>query len=219
MNNVVKLSDHFIYQFLLDKVILALLLLFILIAISIPDQAWASLNFMLDALVGIAPYLILAVALAAFIKASGLDQSVVRVFSGHPVKTILFAALFGSLSPFCSCGVIPLIASLLAAGVPLAPVMAFWIASPVMDPEMFILTSAGISLDFALAKAAVAIIAVTLQIRAAQAMDNPTPYSAKILARHKTASAILGGVYSNHLLFGKMVSTGVFIRKPDVEVY
>jgi len=158
LSNAVTLSAHFIYQFLLDKVILALLLLLLLIAILIPDQAWTSLIFLFDALVGIAPYLILAVVLAAFIKASGLDQSVVRVFSGHPVKTILFAALFGSLSPFCSCGVIPLIASLLAAGVPLAPVMAFWIASPVMDPEMFILTSAGISLDFALAKAAFAIL-------------------------------------------------------------
>ena len=45
---------------------------------------------------------------------------------------------------FCSCGVIPLIAAMLVAGVPLAPVMAFWIASPIMDPEMFVLTAAGI---------------------------------------------------------------------------
>ena len=35
------------------------------------------------------------------------------------------AALFGSLSPFCSCGVIPIVAGLLGIGVPLAPVMAF----------------------------------------------------------------------------------------------
>ena len=41
---------------------------------------------------------------------------------------------------------------MLGAGVPLAPVMAFWIASPIMDPEMFILTAAGIGFNFALAK-------------------------------------------------------------------
>jgi uncharacterized membrane protein YraQ (UPF0718 family) len=41
---------------------------------------------------------------------------------------------------------------MLGAGVPLAPVMAFWIASPIMDPEMFILTAAGIGLNFAIAK-------------------------------------------------------------------
>ncbi|TFH48990.1 MAG: permease, partial [Lysobacterales bacterium] len=50
------------------------------------------------------------------------------------------------------CGVIPLIAAMLVAGVPLAPVMAFWIASPIMDPEMFVLTAAGIGLGFTVAK-------------------------------------------------------------------
>jgi hypothetical protein len=53
--------------------------------------------------------------------------------------------------------VIPLIAALLGAGVPLAPVMAFWIASPIMDPEMFILTAAGIGFNFAVAKTLAAI--------------------------------------------------------------
>ncbi len=43
---------------------------------------------------------------------------------------ILTAALFGALPPFCSCGVIPLIAALMAAGAPLPAVMAFWLASP-----------------------------------------------------------------------------------------
>jgi uncharacterized membrane protein YraQ (UPF0718 family) len=48
--------------------------------------------------------------------------------------------------------VIPLIAGLLGAGVPLAPVMAFWVSSPLMSPESFILTSAVIGLDFATAR-------------------------------------------------------------------
>jgi hypothetical protein len=66
--------------------------------------------------------------------------------------TILAAAATGALSPFCSCGVIPVMAAMLRAGVPLAPVMAFCIASPVMDPEMFIITAAGISPEFAVVK-------------------------------------------------------------------
>ena len=61
----------------------------------------------------------------------------------------MLAAVVGALSPFCSCGVIPLIAAMLRAGVPLAPVMAFWLASPIMDPEMFVLTAAGVGLGFA----------------------------------------------------------------------
>jgi uncharacterized membrane protein YraQ (UPF0718 family) len=37
-------------------------------------------------------------------------------------------------------------------GVPLAPVMAFWLASPVMDPSMFVMTMGVLDLDFAVAK-------------------------------------------------------------------
>ncbi len=62
---------------------------------------------------------------------------------------VVAAAAFGVLSPFCSCGVIPLVAALLAAGAPLAAVMAFWMASPLMDPEMFILTAGRLGTQFA----------------------------------------------------------------------
>ena len=153
------LSDSSVFKASLkpDKVILTLAVAWLALSLISPAQGRASVSFVLDSVIYIAPYFILAVAMAASIKASGLDKIVAQVFSGHPLKAIVIASVFGALSPFCSCGVIPLIASLLAAGVPLAPVMSFWIASPVMDPEMFILTSAGISFDFALAKAGFAI--------------------------------------------------------------
>jgi uncharacterized membrane protein YraQ (UPF0718 family) len=70
---------------------------------------------------------------------------------------VLVAALIGALSPFCSCGVIPLVAALLAMGVPLAAVMAFWLASPIMDPSMFLLTAATLGAPFAVAKTVAAI--------------------------------------------------------------
>jgi uncharacterized protein len=65
--------------------------------------------------------------------------------------------LMGALSPFCSCGVIPLVAALLTMGVPLSAVMAFWLASPLMDPAMFVLTLGVLGSGFALAKTAAAI--------------------------------------------------------------
>jgi len=124
------------------------------LALADPGQGAASARFVLAALADIAPFLLLAVLLAGAVKASGADALIARAFSGHPLGTVVAAALVGALSPFCSCGVIPLVAALLAAGVPLAPVMAFWIASPIMDPEMFVLTAAGIGLGFAVAKTA-----------------------------------------------------------------
>ncbi len=135
-----------------DRVLWALLAGILLLGLLDPDQLGPSLAFMRKALVGMAPFFAIAVAFAAYAKASGFDQTLARVFSGKPWVTIMAAAATGALSPFCSCGVIPVMAAMLRAGVPLAPVMAFCIASPVMDPEMFIITAAGISPEFAVVK-------------------------------------------------------------------
>ncbi len=120
-------------------------------------QAGASVAFMAEALAGTAPFLVLSIAVAAWATATGADNLIARAFTGAPAVMILLAALAGALSPFCSCGVIPLIAALLAMGVPLSAVMAFWLASPVMDPSMFVLTTGVLGLEFAIAKTLAAI--------------------------------------------------------------
>ncbi|MBO6727062.1 MAG: permease [Rhizobiaceae bacterium] len=122
-----------------------------------PAQAVESVRFVVRSLVETSPYLILSIALAGYATASGADNLIARVFSGSPLVVIAVAALFGGLSPFCSCGVIPLIAALLAMGVPLSGVMAFWLASPVIDPSMFVLTSGLLGAEFAVAKTAAAV--------------------------------------------------------------
>ena len=122
-----------------------------------PIMARDSLHFALKALSYTAPYLIFSIAIAAGARASGADNLIAKAFTGAPVIMIGFAALAGGLSPFCSCGVIPLIAALLAMGVPLSAVMAFWLASPVMDPSMFVLTAGVLGVEFAVAKTIAAI--------------------------------------------------------------
>lgn len=127
------------------------------VALANPAQGAESLAFTARALVETAPYLLLSIALAAYAGASGADSLVARAFAGSPVVMIAVAAAFGGLSPFCSCGVIPLIAALLAMGVPLAAVMAFWLASPVIDPSMFVLTAGVLGPEFAVAKTMTAV--------------------------------------------------------------
>ena len=140
-----------------DRVVLAIALLLAALALAAPAQLVPSLVFTAGALGSIAPWLIVSVLVAAGAKATGADAQVARVLGGREALAVVFAALFGALSPFCSCGVIPLIAGLLGAGVPLAPVMAFWLASPLMDPNQFALLAAAIGVSFAIAKAAAAI--------------------------------------------------------------
>jgi uncharacterized membrane protein YraQ (UPF0718 family) len=135
-----------------DKVFRAMLLMILLLAIIDLPQLSVSIMSTLESLWEMLPFFALAIGIAAYAKATSADTLIAKAFSGNPVRATMLAALVGAISPFCSCGVIPLIAAMLGAGVPLAPVMAFWIASPIMDPEMFILTAAGIGFNFAVAK-------------------------------------------------------------------
>ena len=136
----------------LDRVWLTFFLLFAALAVALPAQALESVSFVIDAFLWIAPFLLLSVLLAAWLKAAGADRLIGVVVSRSPAVGILVAAAAGSLSPFCSCGVVPLVAALLAAGVPLPVVAAFWLSSPLMDPEQFILLGATISMEFAMVK-------------------------------------------------------------------
>jgi uncharacterized membrane protein YraQ (UPF0718 family) len=141
----------------IDRVALAILAILAVLALLAPPQALASLRFTATSLLEVAPFLLLSVGVAAYARASGADNLIAQAFTGRLAVMIVFAALMGALSPFCSCGVIPLIAALLAMGVPLPPVVAFWLASPLMDPSMFVLTAGTLGMAFALFKTAAAV--------------------------------------------------------------
>ncbi|MBI3515739.1 MAG: permease [Proteobacteria bacterium] len=127
------------------------------LAVVSPHQAETSARFTVTAAWGVLPFFALSIALAAYAKASGAENLIARAFAGRAELMVVLASLMGALSPFCSCGVIPVIAALLVSGVPLAPVMAFWLASPLMDPSMFVLTTGVLGLEFAVAKTVAAI--------------------------------------------------------------
>ncbi len=106
-------------------------------------------DFMVKAFIHIWPYLVITIPIAVAVNMSGASKHIKRAFDAGPIAAILLATLVGAFSPFCSCGVIPVIAALLIGGVPLPPVMAFWIASPSMDPEIFFLSVGTIGWDLA----------------------------------------------------------------------
>ena len=128
------------------------LVLLALVALFDPAQFPPTLIFTAEALLGTAPFIAFAVLAVAYLKASGAESLLARAFEGNPARMVVMAALLGGISPFCSCEVIPFIAALLAVGTPLGAVMAFWLASPLMDPAMFAITSGTLGFDFALAK-------------------------------------------------------------------
>ena len=127
-----------------------------------PGVFWSNvllhIGFVGKAAWSILPFFLASVGIAAWVGVSGLSERVKTAFSQQEKIAIAGAAVVGAALPLCSCGVIPLIAALLASGVPLGPVMAFWISSPLMSPSIFVLTAGVLGVDYAIARLFAAIL-------------------------------------------------------------
>lgn len=135
------------------------LIVVLLVAVALLDPGnFASVfDFATSALLSTARYILFAVLLLAYLKATGAEVMVARAFQGRETRMIFLAAVFGGLAPFCSCEVIPFIAGLLALGAPLSAVMAFWLASPLIDPPTLLITAGALGWPFAIGKAVAAV--------------------------------------------------------------
>lgn len=59
--------------------------------------------------------------------------------SGKGIWANVMAVLFGAVTPFCACSTVPITFGLIQVGVSFGTIMSFVIASPLMDPLVFIL--------------------------------------------------------------------------------
>lgn len=162
-----------------DKAVVAIGLILVALALLDPAALLPTVGKTADSFAHTLPFIAFAVFAVGYLKASGAERLLARAFEGHPARMILFGALIGGLSPFCSCEVIPFVAAMLAVGVPLSAVMAFWLASPLMDPAMFAITAGTLGFEFALAKTVAAITlgvvggAIVLLARATPVFADP----------------------------------------------
>ena len=127
------------------------------LAVLAPEALRPTLEFAGGAIAHTGVFIGFAVLAVAWMKATGAENLLSRAFAGREVRMIVLAAVMGGLAPFCSCEVVPFIAALLAVGAPLSAVMAFWLASPLMDPAMFLVTAGELGVPFAVAKTTAAV--------------------------------------------------------------
>ena len=104
------------------------------------------------------PYLALTIPFAVAMNLTGGGEYIGRITNKRPFVAIFLATSIGAFSPLCSCGIIPVIASLLLGGAPIAPVMSFWIASPSMDPEIFFLSAGLLGWELAIWRMAATLV-------------------------------------------------------------
>ena len=93
--------------------------------------------------------IVLGAAFNVFVPARRIKTIVQHAGS---VRGILIAAVIGALSPLGSYAVIPIFVAMLEIGIPVASVIAFLTASPLINPFMFIITLQILGLKMALAR-------------------------------------------------------------------
>ena len=121
-------------------------------AIAWPQSSLATAMFVVEGMLEVSYLVIPGIVISSWVNASGVGGRIRQAFERGQASAILIASIVGAITPVCGVTVLPLMAGLLAAGVPLAPVMAFWLSSPVTDPAMFSVTAATLGFHFATAK-------------------------------------------------------------------
>ncbi|GAB4369888.1 MAG: hypothetical protein Kow00128_16450 [Deltaproteobacteria bacterium] len=102
------------------------------------------------------PFYLGGVLFAAFIKTFKWDRRIRASLVRFDRSSILVAVAAGLISPLCSCGILPIVIALSAAGVPLPPVLSLLITSPLMSPDAFAVTLGQLGWAYALWKLAAA---------------------------------------------------------------
>ncbi|NQW10377.1 MAG: permease [Alphaproteobacteria bacterium] len=136
--------------------VIAVVLSFISLAVLPVEFVMGAGQFVIGNLISVAPVVAVGLLVAAWVVATGAGSVAADAFQGRAFQAILIASAIGAVTPVCGITVLPLMSGLLVAGVPLAPVMAFWLSSPITDPAMLAATVAMLGLPMALGKTIVA---------------------------------------------------------------
>ena len=97
----------------------------------------------------ILPYLAFGVFLEAAIRTLKWHVKIRAALAGFGRLAIPAAALLGVASPLCACATLPLVITLLVAGLPLAPAMALLVSSPLMSPASYTMLAGMLGLGWA----------------------------------------------------------------------
>ena len=118
----------------------------------LPEPNTGMLTTVAHGLLALLPVVAVAALLAGALTLGNWSDRALSWLSGGPVRAVVIASFVGSVTPVCGLGALPLIATLLRRGLPLAPVMAFWLSSPITSPSMLLITAGIIGVPFAVAK-------------------------------------------------------------------
>lgn len=122
------------------------------------------LEYALERTFSLMPWFLLAVVLGRLLGHLRMDVLTQGSFTRRTGVAVVTTTIFGSLTPFCACAIVPVIRGFLRAGLPLAVAMTLWVTSPALSPELLGLTAAAFGWHVAIARL---VGAITLGLAAA----------------------------------------------------
>jgi uncharacterized membrane protein YraQ (UPF0718 family) len=164
-----------------------------------------------ELLFNIAPYLLISLVIniivVQFFKGKKINFS-----SKNQVISIIFGALIGLVSPLPTYAAIPIGISLISAGVPFSAIMAFILASPLMNPSVFFLTATQLGMEMAVVRVITAFLIalaggfITMKIFR-------SIYNQNTVAKHYEYKnhSIGTEIYRNSLYIMKTFSVAIFL--------
>ena len=140
------------------------------------SYAQETLLYVLGTLLHNLPALVAGVLIAAAMQTYINPDRMINWLLRRSSVSIPAAVAFGAFTPFCACGTMAVVLSMLATSLPWGPVMAFLTSSPLMSPEGFVLISGIISPSFAIALAISSVVIGIGSGYAVHAIDKKTRF-------------------------------------------
>jgi len=138
------------------------LLIYQLLGFDPETKLGAALHFFVYDTVKIFVLLAVMIFLVGFVRTWLPQDRLKKWMSKGGITGNFIAALFGAVTPFCSCSSIPIFISLLKAGVPLGVTFSFLITSPIINEYLVVLMAGEFGVSITVAYVASGLIIGTL---------------------------------------------------------
>ena len=86
------------------------------------------------------PYFLVGILIAGYLRTFKVAAKLQTTLRKYGIASVFLASFVGIITPLCACGTLTTAISLLFAGIPLAPVMAIMVTSPLLSPSTYLLT-------------------------------------------------------------------------------
>lgn len=111
--------------------------------VQVAHELWdliASKHGILAELRDVFPYFMIGILLAGYLRTYKVAVKLQASLRRYGALSVVIASFVGIITPLCACGTLTTAVSLLFAGLPLAPVIAILVTSPLMSPSAYLLT-------------------------------------------------------------------------------